>query len=146
VSLKKRHACLLSVFITAVVIALAIGLAVKNNRQPPFVQSPNQPSLTIRSRIEKNVLERNATFDNNDKNLLLALYWITNIDKFQLHATDPSLYQRFVLVLLSYAFRSDASSDGIVGWLSEENECEWPGVECNNSSFVNKLDLGECTS
>ncbi|KAL7517522.1 hypothetical protein ACHAWX_002440 [Stephanocyclus meneghinianus] len=141
VTLRKRHACLLAIFIVAIVVALAIGLVFKNDRGSPIVQTSSQKSLSIRNQIEKNVLERNATFENNDKNLLSALYWITDIDQLQLDAADSTLYQRFVLALLSYEFRSDASSDGIVGWLSEKNECDWLGVQCNRNRYVNKLDL-----
>ncbi|KAL7480716.1 hypothetical protein ACHAW6_006378 [Cyclotella cf. meneghiniana] len=166
VSLKKRHVCVLVVFIAAIGIALGTGLSVKflggnvatnaddvqSNRtkqnesrsflpssQPSFPQPLSQPSLSIENQIESNVLQRNVTFDGDR---LLALDWITNKDSLQLDASDSNLYQRYILALLSYGFSmTDASSNHGVSWRSAMNECEWLGVECDNNNHVKKLDL-----
>jgi hypothetical protein len=107
--------------------------------QPSFAQQSSQPSLSIRDQIGKNVLQRNVGFYGNHER---ALNWIMNKDKLRLNASDPNLYQRYILMLIWYEFMSDA----VVDWLSEENECKWPGVACTDNSFVDKLDLGECTT
>lgn len=162
VSFRKYHVCMLTACIASFVIALGISLPIyffvyrpsssesigrkqseshyfSPSSQPSFVQPSSQPSLSIRDQIERHVLQRHAVFDGYRE---MALDWIMNEDKLQLGASDSNLFQRYILVLLWYEFMSDA----VVDWLSEENECEWPGVECTESSFVNKLDLCEFTS
>jgi hypothetical protein len=161
VSFRKCHVGMLATCVASFAIALGIGLPLyflvirpstsesigrKQNKspffpssQPSFAQPSSQPSLSIRDQIGKYVLQRNVGFDRNRER---ALEWIMNEDKLRLNASDPNLYQRYILVLLCYEFMSDV----IVDWLSEENECEWPGVKCTDNRFVNKLDLGEYTS
>jgi hypothetical protein len=162
---RKRRSHLFLLFNAFILIALVTALAINFTRgnepfiieasepkegenqpflpssQPTFVQSSPQQLQSIRSLIEKNVLERNASFDGNR---LHALDWILNEDKMQLDAADSNLYQRYVLALLSYEFSiSNASTAAGAGWLSEEHECEWRGVACNNDSYVSEVDLCE---
>jgi hypothetical protein len=109
--------------------------------QPTRVQPFSEQLQSVRSLIEKNVLERNASFDGNR---LLALDWILTEDERQLGAEDSNLYQRYILALLSYEFSISgvSNADGF-GWLSEGHECEWRGVACNNDSYVTEVDLCE---
>ncbi|KAL3795124.1 hypothetical protein HJC23_007352 [Cyclotella cryptica] len=157
-SLKKRHACLFLVIMALIVIALGISLSGKFSRsnensipestvpnqpekepsvpssQPSVVQQSSHPTLSIRDDIERNVLERNATFDGNRG---LALDWILKTDELQLDVSDSNLHQRYILTLLSFEF-------GISEWRlpGSMSECEWYGVGCSINGTVLKLELG----
>ncbi|KAL3784571.1 hypothetical protein HJC23_010695 [Cyclotella cryptica] len=152
VSLKKRHACVVSIFIAATVIAL--GLTIKSRGNTTFVELPeeklpfsspsqasvdppsSQPTLSIRNEIEENVLQRNVTFDTLEATnaRVFALEWITNKDQMGLIASDSNLFQRYILALLAFEFSNSR-------WLSDRDECTWDGVECDKDGRVVQLEL-----
>ena len=155
VSLQKNHACVVSTFIAA--IFLALGLTITFTRinapsiempgisssfspslQPTLFRKSSQPSLSIRNEIERNVLQRNVTFDkmNATDSHVLALDWITARDQMTLVASKPSLFQRYVLAALAFEF-------SFFRWLSDTNECDWVGVGCDMYRHVIKLELSE---
>lgn len=154
-SLKKCHALVISALIAATVIAL--GLMIYYTRQnssaiesleeslsfppslrPSFFPLLSQRSLSIRNKIEKNVLQRNVTFDEIEAtdSRVLSLNCITDKDQAKLLETDTNLFQRYILVLLAFDFSNP-------GWLSFSNECNWVGVECNIHGHVVKLESSE---
>jgi hypothetical protein len=168
VSLKKRHACVATIFISAILIALGLAITFitrrnsRNNEttekaltsfspssqpsfvvpslQPSFFMPSVQPSISIRYEIEKNVLQRNVTFDEMDvtDDRVLALEWIVDKDGMELVASAPSLFQRYILALLAFGFPS-------LGWPADDKECKWVGVECDMYGHVIMLELSECT-
>lgn len=51
--------------------------------------------------------------------------------------------QRFALACIYYAISGDAW-DFNTGWLTDDDECTWDGIECNARGFVRKIDLVRC--
>ncbi|KAL3803667.1 hypothetical protein HJC23_003721 [Cyclotella cryptica] len=167
--LKKRHACIALTLFAAVAIALgatvyftrdtspSIGSAKETfmstptsqptslppSTQPSFIQPSSQPSQSIKDAIEKNVLQRNVTFDELEDTdaRVFALDWLNNEDTTLL-TSDENLFQRYILVLLAFEYTN-------LGWLSDVksdgngNECSWLGVVCDKDGLVIKLMLGE---
>ena len=75
-----------------------------------------QPPISIRYEIEKNVLQRNVTFDGLEAtdDRVLALRWITDTDPMELVASASNLFQRYILALLAFEFSN-------LGWLADGN-------------------------
>jgi len=89
-------------------------------------------------------------FDLTDPNLLdnpltpygQAFRWIWLSDPARLDPCDSATFrQRYALSLFYFATTGD-DWDTNTGWLSEEHECTWYGVECNEAKEVTGLDLG----
>ncbi|KAL3784569.1 hypothetical protein HJC23_010693 [Cyclotella cryptica] len=149
---KKRYACMVFAFIAVTVIAL--GLTINSRGKASYLELPqtqsspsspsrssldapsSQPSISIRYAIETHVLQRNATFDEmtTTDRRLLALDWITAKDKMNLVASDANLFQRYILALLAFELSN-------FRWLSDINECNWIGVECDTNGQVVALEL-----
>jgi hypothetical protein len=154
VSLKKRHACLVSAFIAVAVIALALTITSRGKAaylnvpepqssssspsQSSVDQPTSQPTLSVKNEIETNILQRNTTFDEMGATdaRVFALDWITNKDQLRPNASDPDLFQRYILVLLAYEFSNSR-------WLSDLDECRWDGVKCDKNGRVIQLELSE---
>ncbi|KAL3784566.1 hypothetical protein HJC23_010690 [Cyclotella cryptica] len=165
---KKRHACVISIFFAAIVVALGVTVYFRKfkppstklaetpvifspslqptflppSTQPSSIQPSSQPSLSIKYAIEKNVLQRNVTFDVMDVTdpRALALNWINHKDKMMLVASDENFFQRYILALLAFEFSN-------LGWISDVksdgNECNWLGVVCDQDGHVIKLMLDD---
>ncbi|KAL3793891.1 hypothetical protein HJC23_002138 [Cyclotella cryptica] len=149
-SLKKHHALVILVMVAVIVVTLVLALNFTKRNVPPIELLEDSPtsqlpssipqslqrSQSIRYEIESNVLQRNATFDDMEAidSRLLALDWITEKDQMKLNATDSNLFQRYTLALLALDFSYD-------GWLSDSNECNWIGVECDTYGQVIALEL-----
>jgi hypothetical protein len=54
--------------------------------------------------------------------------------------TYPTVLQRYVLVTFYYATNGDSWSEQ-TDWLSEQPECLWFGVGCNENDAVTELQL-----
>ncbi|KAL3805145.1 hypothetical protein HJC23_003373 [Cyclotella cryptica] len=152
-SLKKNHACVVSSFLAAIFLALGLTITFTSSKtpsiemastpstltptlQPTHFGSSSQPSLNIRNVIERNVLQRNVTFDQLEPTdgRIKALAWITEKDQMEFIMSKSSLFQRYVLGLLAFDF-------SILSWLSDINECGWTGVECDVEGHVIGLNL-----
>ena len=130
-------------------IGLAVGLGDKASSEETNsnFRYTSPRSQRIFDEIEKNVLQRNETFDGMDYSdpRFMALTWISEEDQLNLTVSDSNLRQRYILALLSYQYSLDISN----GWLlPEKNECEWSGVLCTNETTgtpgkVSGLKLGE---
>lgn len=78
-----------------------------------------------------------------------AISWIAN-DK-RMDPYGPFTVQRYVLALLYFSTNGDSwnkcgisspeCSDNRASFLSDENECSWNGVSCNDDGFVVGLEL-----
>lgn len=155
ISLKKRYAFMVIVLIAASAIAVGIALNFRKgdrvssdiakatstflpSSRPIFVMPSLQPSLSRRYEIEKTFRQQNITFDEMDTtdDRLLALNWIIDKDPLKLNASSSNLVQRFILALLANAFSN-------LDWLSDSNECQWFGVECDNYGYIIGLNLSE---
>lgn len=108
------------------------------SQQPSFPQPSSQPSFGIWYEIERNVLQRNVTFDAMDRinARVSALNWIEGEDQTKLVASDAKLFQRYVLALLAFEFSKQDMID-------ESDECNWVGVECDWEGHVITLALSE---
>ncbi|KAL3774796.1 hypothetical protein HJC23_008218 [Cyclotella cryptica] len=141
-SFKKRHACVISIFFAAIVIALSVTVYFRKFKPPSTTLTETPPSLSIKYAIEKNVLQRNVTFDVMDVTdpRALALNWINHKDKMMLVASDENFFQRYILALLAFEFSN-------LGWISDVksdgNECNWLGVVCDQDGHVIKLMLDD---
>jgi hypothetical protein len=138
------------VALTVVTLVLALNFTRRNvppiesleafpkTQQPSSIPLLLQRSQSIRYEIEKNVLQRNATFDEMEaiNSRVLALDWITEKDQMKLLETDSNLFQRYILALLALDFSNP-------GWLSDSNECNWIGVECDTYGQVIALELSK---
>jgi hypothetical protein len=51
------------------------------------------------------------------------------------------LRQRYVLLSLWYHSETPWSDKNPNGWLSEQHECDWKGVDCNSAQVITKLSL-----
>lgn len=99
---------------------------------------------------------------SRDAYLLQILAQITDIDllqnrltpqgkafeymsKFDPYLADPcgkNIAQRYGLITMYYSTKGESWTVND-RWLSEQNECNWEGVDCS-SGLVTELDLGEC--
>ena len=71
-----------------------------------------------------------------------ALQWITNEDPASIDpCTYPTVEQRFALATLYFATEGD-SWLGSEYWLSEEPECAWLGISCDDDEKVEAIVLG----
>ncbi len=97
----------------------------------------------IKEDLESSVLCRGVKFSELPKtdSRTLALDWLLHDDEMQLDVPDSNLHQRFILALL--AFNSGSIFKSSVNWLSDEDECKWDGVSCNEDSQVKSLELGK---
>lgn len=99
----------------------------------------------VKETLEKEVLKRNATFNNmsRDDPRLLALDWLMHNDEMQLEEADTKLNQRYILALLAFQFDSPGwyspQTNGSL-WLKSKDECEWYGVHCVDHAVIG-LDL-----
>lgn len=76
-------------------------------------QSPTPAPTTscvpkIKEKIETDVLQRNATFENMTKTdpRILALHWNLHNDRMHAELSDVNLSQRYILALLSFLLDS----------------------------------------
>ncbi|KAL7478582.1 hypothetical protein ACHAW6_004341 [Cyclotella cf. meneghiniana] len=133
VLLKKRHACVASIFIAATLIT--VGLLTRRSSRT----NETPAELSVQYAIEKNVLQQNVVFDGMEATdvRVLALDWINDKDPMELDASASNLFQRYILVLLAYEYSS-------LDWLSDgDDECKWSGVECDMNGHVIKLELAD---
>ena len=82
-------------------------VAEEDKTLPPISE---RESSGIKSYIQLNVLQRNATWDHmaKDDPRQLALDWILHKDKMQLERLDERLSQRYICALLAFSFDSPA--------------------------------------
>jgi hypothetical protein len=119
-----------------VFVIIGVTLYVVFKRQHTKEISP------IEQGIEANVLSRGVKFSELPKmdSRNLALDWLLHNYQNQTIA-DYAVYQRFILAMV--AFGAGPNFRYEVDWLSEQDECTWDGVLCNEEGNVIKLELGE---
>ncbi|KAL3797543.1 hypothetical protein HJC23_009907 [Cyclotella cryptica] len=145
-SLKKNHACIVSSILAAIFLALGLTITFTSGKatpsssrptlQPTLFRTSSKPSLNIRNLIERNVLQRNVTFDQMEPTdgRIKALAWMMEKDQMKFITSESSLFQRYLLGLLAFEF-------SILNWLSDIYECGWAGVECDVEGHVIGLNL-----
>jgi len=69
-----------------------------------------------------------------------ALVWIIQTDPKQVGVDYPTLLQRYILALIYFATKGEEWTDAYK-WLSEDNECQWSHVMCDDSLQVIGLDF-----
>jgi hypothetical protein len=96
---------------------------------------------TVEEIIEANVLSRGNKFSelSLEDSRSLALDWLLNEDLMQVTSTDSNLSQRYILALLAFEFGTIQST---MNWLSNENECSWDGITCDEGQEVSEIVLG----
>ncbi|KAL3780375.1 hypothetical protein HJC23_002668 [Cyclotella cryptica] len=153
VPFNKKHACLIFIFFGVIAIVLGVTLNTARDTpsvaitgtasslspaaQPSFALPPTYSSFeSLRSAIEKNVLQRNVTFDRMESSnaRVLALDWITDKDNVKADPRASNIFQRYILALLAFEFSSQRL-------LSDPNECMWSGVSCDEYGHVTKLEF-----
>jgi hypothetical protein len=82
-----------------------------------------------------------------------AAAWLIDQDPLQLNPPPASsksdeeknvtvqLRQRYALLSLWYHSETPWSDKNPNGWLSEQHECDWQGVDCNSAKVITKLSL-----
>jgi hypothetical protein len=102
---------------------------------------PNEPQ-TVEGIIEANVLSRGNKFSelSLQDSRSLALDWLLNKDLMKVTSTDFNLSQRYILALLAFEFGIMFQSTR--NWLSNENECSWDGITCDEGQEVSEIVLG----
>ena len=88
----------------------------------------------IKQELEANVLSEGVKFDSlsSSDSRNLALDWLLNADLERLMINDSRLKQRFILAVLAFECEDLQSSN----WLSDENECTWNGIECDEDNVT----------
>ena len=143
---------------------------VDGEKAPTSAPTTFRQSLGIEGEIEI-VVGSDKLFDPSTSQYG-ALQWILHEDPSALEAGDPSLVQRFLLVqfYLETSQQGPWNSCGraeegqepsfclyrehnlvtddtrlipSIRWLSEQNECQWSGVECDDLNQVTLIDLGK---
>eukprot|EP00980_Cylindrotheca_fusiformis_P024355 scaffold11783_cov120-Cylindrotheca_fusiformis.AAC.15 len=68
-----------------------------------------------------------------------AFEYMSKFDPYLADPCDKNIAQRYGLITMFYSTKGESwtSSDG---WLSDQNECSWEGVDCSNG-VVTELDL-----
>jgi len=71
----------------------------------------------------------------------LAMQWIRDDDQLQLNVDSPHFNQRFVVVVIYFSLGGDSWIDAF--WLNPvaQGECVIPGITCNSSNRITKLDF-----
>lgn len=117
--------------------------ATTSNEVATTTVPPYEPQK-VQEVIEANVLSRGVKFDDlslkDSRNL--ALDWLLNIDQMKVNFDDSSLSQRFILALLAFEFGTSIFRTS-TNWLSNENECSWEGITCNEDDEVSEMELSK---
>jgi hypothetical protein len=129
-----------------IILALVVGTVVGAARaKAGSDQGTNPTTKSLREQaiidaIENHVLQRNITFDGLQKSdvRITALNWLLHDDLKQLSASDPSLFQRFILGLLVFQSNFDGVSSD---FYNNGDECDWKGVRCSGGKVTS---LGFC--
>ena len=70
-----------------------------------------------------------------------AAHWMLWIDKSEMKADSPFLWQRYTLALLYYKM---GDGNNRFTLKEDKNECEWEKVGCTTGGYVNHLSLENC--
>jgi hypothetical protein len=109
----------------------------------------NAPSSSIATKIKdlivlQDISDLNALNDETSPQGC-AFKWITDGDPInpplRPGCDDAQIIQRYILAVL-YCATNGIGWTNAKGWLSEESECEWYGVDCDSPEVVTSLDLG----
>ena len=71
----------------------------------------------------------------------LALNWILYGDGRKVEAADDTIFQRYVVAVFFYALGGEEWSFTSSAWLSEESECTYPGIACNEFGFISTIAM-----
>jgi len=82
-----------------------------------------------------------SLFSISNTSQFQALDWIVYNDPKLLPYNDPSLVQRYILVLIYISTNSSTGWFNSFNWLSNDSECQWEGVHCNYQNDVMKIDM-----
>jgi hypothetical protein len=124
-----------------IILALVVGTVVGAARAKAGSDQGTDPTTkslreqAIIDAIENHVLQRNITFDGLQKSdvRITALNWLLHDDLKQLSASDPSLFQRFILGLLVFQSNFDGVSSD---FYNNGDECDWKGVRCSGGKVT----------
>jgi len=70
-----------------------------------------------------------------------AAHWMLWLDKSEMKADSPFLWQRYTLALLYYKM---GDGNNRFTLKEDKNECEWEKVGCTTGGYVNHLSLENC--
>jgi hypothetical protein len=92
-------------------------------------------------------------YDASGRYQAQAALWLDKLDSDLVQTyTQERILQKYALACIYLATNGVATTntgtlspvpewDNAVGWLTEEDECKWFGIECNESGLVTKVDL-----
>ncbi|CAB9516783.1 leucine Rich Repeat [Seminavis robusta] len=123
---------------------------VPTNRPTPAPLPPTQPlfpecedmarSEALLMAIAPITMDETVLTDPNTPQAQ-AYVWMLQEDPAQIDpCTYPTPGQRYILATFYFATRGN-SWDASNGWLSEDGECIWLGINCNGSGGVTRLEL-----
>lgn len=91
-----------------------------------------------------------SMLDSSESPQARAVNWVASADGYDTYSDDQRL-QRYALASFfygTYAVRNAYVTQQVPWttaekWLSDEHECDWEGVTCDDSKFVTKIELEE---
>jgi hypothetical protein len=125
--------------------------------QPPATSTPatSAPTSTIQALLEPLVLMGGQEFDDSSSYQRAALTWLEanpgpssdNADSLlQRYALACFFINTYNVTTVNTEFEySGATTPGWIdttSWMTNDDECTWFGIVCNDQGFVNVTDLG----
>lgn len=170
----RLYSLLSCIVVTVVAVAVSVAVTSnKPNNDPTPAPTSYRETLGIQEQLVAVVGEEKLSEVVSPHHL--AADWIMNVDPMQLAPESPYLIQRYLLAVFYYATtelgpwlscnppKEDENSTCIykeltaiepdlvygetewVRWLSDEHECVWAGVYCDENDYVAAIELREST-
>jgi hypothetical protein len=166
----RLYGCLGGILLLALVAGLFFGLLSGSDKAagllddgdtPSLAPSTYRESLGIQDQVE--LVVGSDKLNDPSTPHYQAMEWILHEDKLQLTADDPNLVQRYLLVIfymqttqggdwVSCGRADDEDSFCLwhnlnpiyipkTRWLSDDSECNWAGVLCDEFNTTRAIDL-----
>ena len=166
----RLYVCLLIAAAVVGTVGAVLGIVLTAPEDQPQVSVPYRATIGIRENLERIVSPE--LLDDYNSPYKKAMDWITYTDPMALTPDSPSFLNRFVLAYLFYATSqmkpwtsecAPSESDGYnciyaylretvdltfvnstaFKWLSNTNECQWAGVECDTFNQIRTIGLSK---
>ena len=166
----RLYVCLLIAAAVVGTVGAVLGIVLTAPEDQPQVSVPYRATIGIRENLERIVSPE--LLDDYNSPYKKAMDWITYTDPMALTPDSPSFLNRFALAYLFYATSqmkpwtsecAPSESDGYnciyaylretvdltfvnstaFKWLSNTNECQWAGVECDTFNQIRTIGLSK---
>lgn len=166
----RLYSFLSCIVVTVVAVAVSVAVTSnKPNNDPTPAPTSYRETLGIQEQLIAVVGEEVLTKEGSPHEI--AADWIMNVDPMQLPPEAPNLIQRYLLAVFYYAstelgpwLSCNPPEEGEnttcvyqeltaiepalvygqkewIRWLSDEHECEWAGVYCDENDYIAAIEL-----